>query len=63
MSKWVVHCKNEDFDVYIGRPSRFGNPFSHKAGTKADYLVSAVETAIATETKDPWSHEKEMCDG
>jgi len=22
-----VHCKRERFDVYIGRPSRFGNPF------------------------------------
>ncbi len=26
----VVHCKIEDYDVYIGRPSKFGNPFSHK---------------------------------
>lgn len=23
----VVHCKREAFDVYIGRPSQFGNPF------------------------------------
>lgn len=23
----VVHCKKEDFDVYIGRPSIWGNPF------------------------------------
>lgn len=24
----VVHCKQETFDVYIGRPSIWGNPFS-----------------------------------
>jgi hypothetical protein len=24
----VVHCKREEFDVYIGRPSQWGNPFS-----------------------------------
>ena len=24
----VVHCKKEKYDVYIGRPSIFGNPFS-----------------------------------
>ena len=24
----VVHCKKEPFDVYIGRPSKWGNPFS-----------------------------------
>lgn len=23
----VVHCKQEPFDVYIGRPSPWGNPF------------------------------------
>ena len=24
----VVHCKKEKFDVYIGRPSKWGNPYS-----------------------------------
>jgi len=23
----VVHCKKSAYDVYIGRPSQFGNPF------------------------------------
>lgn len=23
----VVHCKRETYDVYIGRPSKWGNPF------------------------------------
>ena len=23
----VVHCKKSAFDVYIGRPSKWGNPF------------------------------------
>lgn len=23
----VVHCKRDQFDVYIGRPSPWGNPF------------------------------------
>ena len=26
--KKVVHCKKEHYDVYIGRPSDWGNPFS-----------------------------------
>lgn len=25
--KSVVHCKKDLFDVYIGRPSKWGNPF------------------------------------
>lgn len=27
MTPRVVHCKRETFDVYIGRPSKWGNPF------------------------------------
>lgn len=23
----VVHCKRDEYDVYIGRPSNWGNPF------------------------------------
>jgi hypothetical protein len=23
----VVHCKKAPFDVYVGRPSKWGNPF------------------------------------
>jgi len=25
---FVVHCKKERYDVYIGRPSKWGNPFT-----------------------------------
>lgn len=24
----VVHCQNETYDIYIGRPSKWGNPYS-----------------------------------
>lgn len=23
----VVHCKKDPYDIYIGRPSKWGNPF------------------------------------
>jgi len=26
-SPFVVHCKRSKYDVYIGRPSKWGNPF------------------------------------
>ena len=32
----VVHCKVEKYDVYIGRPSIFGNPFKLNAGESRD---------------------------
>lgn len=42
----VVHCKKEKFDVYIGRPSCWGNPFSHRDGTTAKCVVESREHAI-----------------
>jgi hypothetical protein len=42
----VVNLKNEPFDIYIGRPSKFGNPYSHKEGTLAKFKVSSRKEAI-----------------
>lgn len=44
--KFVVHCKKEAHDVYIGRPGPWGNPFSHLEG-KGDVKVDSREEAIA----------------
>jgi len=39
VSKWVVHCKKSDHDVYIGRPSKWGNPFEiGKDGTREEVV-------------------------
>ena len=47
MSSKVVNIKNgERYDIYIGRPSRFGNPFSHMPGTLAQFQVESREQAI-----------------
>lgn len=44
----VVHCKKEPYDVYIGRPSKWGNPFTHiqDGRTLAKYVVSSREEAV-----------------
>jgi hypothetical protein len=42
----IVHCKKLPYDVYIGRPSKWGNPFSHKHGTLAEYKVASRREAI-----------------
>jgi|SRR5271155_3263948 len=43
----VVHCRKEPYDVYVGRPSVYGNPFSHLTGTLAQFKVSTREEAVA----------------
>lgn len=47
MTTYVVHCKKAKYDVYIGRPSIWGNPFSYKQGTLASFLVNDRKEAIA----------------
>jgi hypothetical protein len=42
----VVHCKKEEFDVYVGRGSKWGNPYSHKVGTLAEHVVGSRREAI-----------------
>jgi hypothetical protein len=42
----VVHFKKEPFDILIDRTSKWGNPFSHKKGTLAKYIVSSRKEAI-----------------
>ena len=35
----VVHCRRAPFDVYIGRPSPFGNPFVvGRDGSRVDVI-------------------------
>lgn len=36
----VVHCKREPYDVYAGRPSKWGNPFHLKFESERDKVVA-----------------------
>lgn len=42
----VVNLHKEKYDVYIGRPTKWGNPFSHRSGTLARYKVDTREEAV-----------------
>lgn len=38
-SSFVVHCKRSEHDVYIGRPSKWGNPFViGRDGTRSEVI-------------------------
>jgi hypothetical protein len=41
-----VHHKKEPYDVYIGRPSKWGSPFSYKENSKAKYKVKNRKESI-----------------
>lgn len=44
----VVHHNKHHYDVYIGRPSKWGNPFTHHADkdTLAEHIVPTRRDAI-----------------
>jgi hypothetical protein len=58
----VVHCKRSEFDVYIGRPSKWGNPFSHQAGTLAKFRVGTRDQAVEAYRKYLLSNESLLAD-
>lgn len=47
MKTKVVHCKRKEYEVYIGRPSKWGNLYSHKDNTIAKYKVESREEAVS----------------
>jgi len=43
----IVHCNKENYDIYIGRPSKWGNPFTHLTDSShAKYKVNSRKEAI-----------------
>ena len=72
----VVHCKREQFDVYIGRPSKWGNPFQIGTdGTREEVvhryrewillqpdLIAALIPELADRTLGCWCAPK-LCHG
>ncbi len=45
----VVHCQREPYDIYIGRPSFWENPYTHQKSKKtlAKHVVRTREEAIS----------------
>jgi hypothetical protein len=51
MNGLVVHCRKTKYDIYIGRPSKWGNPFEiGKDGTRED-VIKKYEEWIMTQPK------------
>lgn len=40
MTTRVVHCKRERYDVYIGRPSIWGNPFVMRRESDRERVIA-----------------------
>ncbi len=45
----VVHCKKEKFDVYIGRPSKWGNCFTIGKDGSRDEVIEKYKKWIMTQ--------------
>ena len=71
----VVHCKKESYDVYIGRPSKWGNPFKiGRDGNRQEVIAKYKKYILANKkllqdirelkgkTLGCWCHPK-LCHG
>ena len=57
MQTRVVNKRFQEYDVYIGRGSKWGNPYTHiKGETKAQFLVKNRDEAI--EKYEEWIREQ-----
>lgn len=46
LKRRIVHCKREPFDVYIGRPSKWGNPFVIGKDGDRDEVIRKYEKYV-----------------
>jgi len=56
----VVHLRKDDYTVYIGRPSPWGNPFTHLNHGLGKAMVSSHEESI--EAYELWLRGKKYQD-
>lgn len=47
----VVHCKKEEFDIYIGRPSKWGNPFQIGQDGTREQVIQKYEKWLLGQPK------------
>lgn len=45
----VVHCKKDSFDVYIGRPSKYGNQFKIDKNHDREAVIELYHDWILTQ--------------
>ncbi len=49
LKEFVVHCKKAPYDVYCGRPSKWGNPFTiGKDGTRKEVIEKFREYLLTS---------------
>jgi len=49
LSRLVVHCSKSPYDVYIGRPSKWGNPFRIGDDGTREEILAKYESWIQTQ--------------
>lgn len=58
----VVHCKKEPYDVYIGRPSKWGNPYCiGRDGTREEVLAKYKTALLGPNARENLGYDVEDC--
>jgi Domain of unknown function (DUF4326) len=59
MKTKVVHCRKSKYDIYIGRPSKWGNPFKLAAGADRKVVLRKYRAWLMKQ-EDLLSHLREI---
>lgn len=60
---YVVHCKRNSYDIYIGRPSIYGNPWTNKNSKYVvDHKFTVISADKAVENYERWLTGREFTD-
>lgn len=56
--RYVVHCKRDPYDIFIGRPSKWSSPFTHLPLEKTTALFQVSTREEAVRSYEVWLKEK-----
>ncbi len=51
MNEYVAHCKKDEYDVYVGRPSKWGNPFEIGKDGNRKTVIDKYRSWVLTQPK------------
>jgi Domain of unknown function (DUF4326) len=54
MATTVVNCKHDAYDVYIGRPSKWGNPYKIGQANPVDIKLGRLDRAGVLRHYETW---------
>ncbi len=50
--QYIVHCKKDKYDIYVGRPSKFGNKFKLEKEEDREKILKQYTKWLSEQSKE-----------